>query len=274
VDALGDEHTALELHLTCRHPDQTSGVNSPGRQRPAERSGRLAGGSPDDVVERRRETGSWPSRARSVILYPVPRPQNPHVRASLLAAGQRLMHSRGFNGSGVKDFTEAAGVPKGSFYNYFASKEAFAVAVLEDYWLSIERQYGPILQDPRLAPVDRVVQQFRAMADDNEARNFALGCLLGNLALELADSSAEIRRTLRTLLGRWERSLADCLREAQDRGDLASEQDPDDLAAALIEAWEGAVMRGKIEQGRRAYQRFESVVVPRLVGMAVLSPSS
>jgi TetR/AcrR family transcriptional repressor of nem operon len=41
-------------------------------------------------------------------------------------------HNCGFNGCGVQDITAAAEIPKGSFYNYFASKEDFA-QILEEY---------------------------------------------------------------------------------------------------------------------------------------------
>jgi TetR/AcrR family transcriptional repressor of nem operon len=196
----------------------------------------------------------------------MPRPANPEVRASLLAAGELLIHSRGFNGSGVKDVAAAAGVPKGSFYNYFPSKDAFVIAVVEEYWGSIEARYGSILTGGDGRPGDRVIAFFRAMADDNEVRDFTLGCLLGNMALELADGSPEMRRTLANLFARWETRLAATLRDAQADGDVPADRDVVELAATLIEAWEGAVMRGQIDQGRAAYERFESVVVPRLIG--------
>jgi TetR/AcrR family transcriptional regulator, transcriptional repressor for nem operon len=207
---------------------------------------------------------NWESRA--VILSVVPRPANPEVRASLIAAGERLIHRRGFNGSGVKDVAAAAGVPKGSFYNYFPSKDAFVVAVVEEYWRSIEVRYGSILKDTTLAPRDRVIGFFRAMADDNELRDFTLGCLLGNMALELADGSPQMRGKLAELFARWETALAEALRDGQAQGEVAADRDVLELAATLVEAWEGAVMRGKIDQGRAAYERFESVVVPRLIG--------
>jgi TetR/AcrR family transcriptional repressor of nem operon len=195
----------------------------------------------------------------------VPRPSNPEVRATLLAAGERLIHARGFNGSGVKDLVLAAGVPKGSFYNYFTSKDAFVVAVVEEYWCSIEDRYASILRDTAVDPRERVVGFFRAMADDNETREFTLGCLLGNMALELADGSPEMRAKLAELFARWEGVLAEALVDAQAQGDLAVDRDVHELAATLIEAWEGAVMRGKIDRDRAAYRRFESVVVPRLM---------
>ena len=80
----------------------------------------------------------------------MPRPSNPEVRRRLLEAGLNLVHARGFAASGVKDITDAAGVPKGSFYAYFPSKEALAEAILEHYWSDIQTRLLPILDDGRL----------------------------------------------------------------------------------------------------------------------------
>lgn len=60
----------------------------------------------------------------------------PNVREQLMEAGLRTLHSQGFNGCAVQDITQAAGVPKGSFYNHFESKEALALAALEMFWVN------------------------------------------------------------------------------------------------------------------------------------------
>lgn len=195
----------------------------------------------------------------------MPRPQNPVVRAQLLDAGLRLIHTRSFNGSGVKDITAAAGVPKGSFYSYFPSKEAFGVAVLSYYWSKIDRDFGPLLRDPAVGPELRIRQFFRAMTDDNEAHHFTMGCLIGNLSLEYADHSPLMRRELAELMERWEDQLAGCIRVAQQQGAIPADADARDLSAMVIEAWEGAVLRGRIDQRRRPYDRFDTDVLPRLL---------
>jgi AcrR family transcriptional regulator len=76
----------------------------------------------------------------------VPRPANPEVRRRLLDAGVTMLHANGFHGSGVQQITDRAGIPKGSFYAYFPSKEDFAAAVLAHYWNGIRRTHGPLLQ--------------------------------------------------------------------------------------------------------------------------------
>jgi TetR/AcrR family transcriptional repressor of nem operon len=186
----------------------------------------------------------------------MPRPANPRVRAALLEAGERLIHERGYNGAGVQEIVDAAGVPKGSFYGYFESKEALLVAVVERYWDDVQARHGALLEDASRPPRERIAAFFAAMSDDHELRNFALGCLLGSTALEMSNPSDAARASLSSLFGQWEERLAAVLAE----GGLARE-----LAPALIEAWEGAAMRGKIAQDREPYERFERITLPRLL---------
>jgi TetR/AcrR family transcriptional regulator, transcriptional repressor for nem operon len=190
----------------------------------------------------------------------MPRPPNPEVRKRLLAAGLNLIHARGFAASGVKDITDAARVPKGSFYAYFRSKEAFAAAILDAYWNDIEARLVPVLEGDG-STQDRVTRFFHALADDHEAGSFLLGCLIGNLSLELSSNSEPVRAELLSILERWRGALAECLRS----GDLREDLDPDEVASRLIEAWEGAALRGKLIRSRIPYDRFESGTIPALL---------
>ena len=195
----------------------------------------------------------------------MPRPPNPEVRHRLLAAGLELVHANGFAGSGVKDITDAAGVPKGSFYAYFPSKEAFAAAILAHYWADIEKRLLPIL-DAGGSAQDRITRFFHALADEHEAGDFLLGCLVGNLSLELGGSSEPVRSELVRVLGRWDAALIACIRSGQAAsGGIRRDLDAEELASRLIEAWEGAALRGKVTRSRLPYDRFEALTVPALL---------
>lgn len=197
---------------------------------------------------------------RSATIGCVPRPSNPDVRRRLLEAGLSLIHARGFTASGVKDITDVAGVPKGSFYAYFASKEAFAAAILEHYWSDIETRLLPILEAEGLAR-ERITRFFHALADEHEAGDFVLGCLVGNLSLELGGSSEPVRAELLRILYRWDEALAECVRsEILDAAEIAQQ---------LIQAWEGAALRGKVARSRAPYDSFEAVTVPALLHRSV-----
>ncbi|NUL03035.1 TetR family transcriptional regulator C-terminal domain-containing protein [Streptomyces lunaelactis] len=203
----------------------------------------------------------------------MPRPANPLVRESLLDAGLTLFHARGFHAVGIKEITDTAGVPKGSFYSYYSSKNAFVAAVLDSFWAGIVRHHGPILTDPSTPPVRRLVEFFEALTRDNAKRGFALGCLLGNLALELSDDNGEARLRLANIMEQWSDLIAACLAEAGNTtDDGVATAETTDLASMIIESWEGAVMRGRVDQSRAPYDRFLTVSLPRLldaVGVSV-----
>ncbi|MGW0792712.1 TetR family transcriptional regulator C-terminal domain-containing protein [Streptomyces sp. NPDC002911] len=197
------------------------------------------------------------------------RPANPVVRERLLAAGVELMHTNSFHGSGVKEIANRAVVPKGSFYSYYASKDVFAAAVLAHYWAHVDRDFGPHLRDSSLPPVERLTAFFRAMTDDNARRDFTAGCLIGNLALEIADHSPEARTELGRILDRWTALVATAVGEAQRAGAVPGGTDAESLAAVVIEAWEGAVMQGRVRRCRDPYDRFTDMVLPRLLQLPV-----
>jgi TetR/AcrR family transcriptional repressor of nem operon len=183
----------------------------------------------------------------------------PSVRDKLVASGLEEVRRRGFNASGVQDITRAAGVPKGSFYNHFESKEAFGVAVLEEYWRGAA---GPlaVLRDRSLAPLERLRKHFDALAADLVERDYEAGCLVGNFEAELSSQSPLVRERLSGVLSEWGRAVEGCVREAQEAGEARADLDPGALAAFLIDGWEGAVLRTKVERDGRALRQFDQIV--------------
>src|SRR5215813_5667914 len=96
-----------------------------------------------------------------------------NVRERLLDAGVEIFHRRGFNGCGVQEITEAAGVPKGSFYNHFESKEALGAAVLDRYWQMRAGTSLPLLEDAGVRPRERLQRYFSAMAANMAKRGYS-----------------------------------------------------------------------------------------------------
>nr|WP_315597770.1 TetR family transcriptional regulator C-terminal domain-containing protein [uncultured Cupriavidus sp.] len=195
----------------------------------------------------------------------MPRPANPEIRNRLLTNGGRVIHNLGFNGAGVQDIVAAADIPKGSFYSYFESKETFVAEVLEAYWASIERRHGTVMYDARIKPLARIERLFEMLMEDHRALDFKLGCLVGNLSLELSNASGDVRKALEGILARWESMIAVCLDEAKVRQELPGDCDSAQLAAVIVEAWEGAVLRSKVERDGDACRRFLEVTLKRLL---------
>jgi TetR/AcrR family transcriptional regulator, transcriptional repressor for nem operon len=193
------------------------------------------------------------------------RPANTASRARLLDVGRTSFQRAGFHASGVQDLTQHAEVPKGSFYSYFESKEAFAGEVLEAFWASLELRHLPKLRDCKLSCVDRLTQFFRGVSEEHRRDGFVFGCLIGNFALETSATSEALRGKIALIMARWEDAVAACIAEGQATKEIAPEPSPSEIAATLIEAWEGATMKGKITRDRTPYRRFEKRVLPRLI---------
>ena len=187
------------------------------------------------------------------------------VREKLLEAGVETFGRLGFNGCSVQDITEAAGVPKGSFYNHFPSKEALAVAALQHYWSDGACPRLATLHDARLSPRTRLLTYFDQVIADIAAQQFRCGCLAGNMAAELSDHSSLVAQQLASIFAGWNREVSACVRAAQQAGEVRADADPEALAAFILNAWEGAVLRARIEKGERPLRQFREVLSSELL---------
>jgi TetR/AcrR family transcriptional repressor of nem operon len=184
------------------------------------------------------------------------RPSSHDVRGRLLEAGVQTFSKSGFNGCSVQDITDAAGVPKGSFYNHFESKEALGAAALEHYWAQVARERLEILTRGGVSPRQRLRTYFDQVTAEIADIGFTCGCLIGNMAAELSDHSPVIASQLSAIFANWSQRVAACIREAQAAGEITSDADPELLAAFVLNAWEGAVLRARIEKGDRPLRQF------------------
>ena len=183
----------------------------------------------------------------------------PNVREQLVEAGLKTLYRQGFNGSGVQDIVDAARVPKGSFYNHFKSKEAFAAEVLERYWQAGAVRTA-VLRDLTVGPVERLRIYFGALFDAAVGPDFEKGCMIGNFSTELPEQSPEIRERLAAIYAAWTRSIESCVREAQNAKRVRVDLPASAVASFLINSWEGAVLRARVERDTSPFVQFEEVV--------------
>ena len=187
----------------------------------------------------------------------------PNLHDDILAAGLEALHSRGFNATSVQDITEAAGVPKGSFYNHFSSKEELGAAVVEQYSLRAAKRRA-ILADASIEPLGRIRRHFEALIAAARYPG-SPGCLLGNFGAELSNQSPAIRERVSTAFEDWTLALAKVIEEAQNAGDVKKGVAAKAIAAFLIDAWEGAVLRAKVEQNRAPLEAFVDMTFAKIL---------
>jgi TetR/AcrR family transcriptional repressor of nem operon len=167
------------------------------------------------------------------------------TKQRLIVAGLRLMLERGYNGVGIHEILTETGVPKGSFYHHFASKEDFALQVVDAYASDVHALLEATLTDRRRPPLERVRGFFEGVRDAYEAEGY-LGCFLGALGQELSGASEVFRRKIEGCIAAIAGRLAVCLEEARARGDLPAATNTAQMADVLVDAWEGAALRTRL----------------------------
>ena len=179
-----------------------------------------------------------------------------NTRDRLLQVGLRHIRSMGYASTGVQEILNEADVPKGSFYHHFASKEAFATEVLELYVRGESERAEKILRDGKAAPLKRLRRYFEELIAVYGPTASISGCLIGNLSLEMADHSDSIQSLLHLSFSNWQAGTAGVLEEAIDRGDLASSSKSQELAAFLLNSYQGAVLRSKADRSNKPLESF------------------
>ena len=167
---------------------------------------------------------------------------------NLLDEGVALLMRQGYHGTGLKEILDAVNIPKGSFYNYFGSKENFAAEVIVHYitpYLNQLNQYLDESEGNAVAALNRYIEESIA---ELERTDFKGGCLLGNLMGELGDTSDLCRIALQNALNDYRNVWEEGLRRGQTGKRIRADKSANEMADLWVNAWQGALLRMKIEQ--------------------------
>lgn len=169
-------------------------------------------------------------------------------REKLLNHGVLLLTQQGYHGTGLNEILTAIQIPKGSFYNYFASKEAFGAEVVRHYITPFIEQLNSYLHNPELDALTAMQDYFNELIGALEQAEFKGGCLLGNLMGEIGDTSDTCRLALQSAVQDYQNLMTWGLQKAQEQGHVRTDKSAELLARLLLNAWQGALLRMKIEQ--------------------------
>ena len=187
------------------------------------------------------------------------------TREHLIDVGVRLMHEKGYGATGLTDILKAAGVPKGSFYHHFASKEDFAAAALERYGMREREHTASILSDTTIPPVKRLQRYFTDLVRIYGQRGPIPGCMMGRFSLESAAENTRLRKQISGSFSHWQHTIATVIQQAVARKELPASTDPESLAGFLLNSWEGALLRSLAEESDEALETFLNYAFNRLL---------
>jgi TetR/AcrR family transcriptional regulator, transcriptional repressor for nem operon len=169
-------------------------------------------------------------------------------RENLLNQGVTLLRGQGYHGTGLQEILDVVNIPKGSFYNYFGSKEDFGAEVIQHYTDPFIAQLTGHLERSDADALGAIRRYFDELIVQLEREEFKGGCLLGNLMGEIGDTSEVCRKSLQSAVRRYQDVLQSGLAKAQQQGTVRSDKSPEVMADLLVNTWQGALLRMKIEK--------------------------
>lgn len=179
-----------------------------------------------------------------------------NTREKILEAGAALVHRKGFNNTGLKEILDTSGVPKGSFYFYFKSKEDFGLALVDYYSERIAAMARTCFDDDSKPHLDRLRSFYQRIYARVEAEGCERGCPIGNLCQEMSDLSPVFRLRLESATESLALGVTELLRRAKDVGEVSIDLDPEETGWFIMSSWQGALLTMKVTKSTEPLRRF------------------
>ncbi|CRM81986.1 TetR/AcrR family transcriptional regulator [Pseudomonas sp. 58 R 3] len=169
-----------------------------------------------------------------------------NTRQVILDTAQVIVGRKGFSAVGLNEILQAAEVPKGSFYHYFNSKDAFGVVLLDSYFDHYIKGMQQLFNQPELSGFAKLMRYWHSWVDNQTGCTDTGKCLAVKLGAEVSDLSEPMRLALQRGTARTIALLAEALQHGVEDGSLPAQSHPESLARRLYALWLGTSVMSKI----------------------------
>ncbi len=189
------------------------------------------------------------------------------TREALIEAGIQQLSVHGYHGTGIKQILDEVSVPKGSFYNFFASKEAFVAEVISHYSHDLLNQLSEFIngEGKALTPIEQLRSIYRYSLKQYASHEFKKSCLVGSIATEISAESEMCRLELERAMKKWLQFFSTIFAEAQTQQLVRDDISSTDMAAVYWAAWEGALIKMKMSADTQPVKRIMELMIETLL---------
>ena len=173
-----------------------------------------------------------------------------HNIEDIIDKGTELFRKKGYNNVGINEILKECEIPKGSFYNFFETKEDFAEKVIDKYGVKSLKMISDALSDQSISPLNRLKQFYSMLIDINEKDGLDAGCLLNNLSVEVGGINTRISKVAEKNFKVWVEEIAKCVEEGQEQGEIIDTMPAEDIAEYMHAGIFGAFSRMKVNRNR------------------------
>jgi len=193
-----------------------------------------------------------------------------NTREEIIRKGAELIHAQGFKATGLQQILQTAGIPKGSFYFYFKSKEDFGLEIIDYFNAIISGIFTRYLSDKKTPPLKRLEKLLDFYEAAFQKSGYTLGCPIGNLSLELADTNERLRVHLGGVIETLIAQIESCLQEAKRDKSIPASMNVADTARFIFHGFEGAVLHMKVVKSIEPFRSFQSTLTGYFINIKSL----
>ncbi|MEO0339132.1 MAG: TetR/AcrR family transcriptional regulator [Bacteroidota bacterium] len=165
---------------------------------------------------------------------------------AMLREGMEILWSNGYNGTSVNDIVSAAGVPKGSFYFYFDSKDDFVLKALERYYLMECKPAFRLLEEKNKSAKERLLSFYRFRNENmKEELNCEKGSMICNISNEMSEHNEAIRSKIKGLHAMTHKKIIKVVDEAQEEGSMKKNIPAAEVVDFIENVFNGALITMK-----------------------------
>lgn len=189
------------------------------------------------------------------------------TREALIEAGIEHLSIHGYHGTGIKQILDEVNVPKGSFYNFFESKEAFVAELIGHYSEDLLGQLDEFMTGvgKDMTPVEQLRAIYLYSLERYANYGFKKSCLVGAMASEISSESEMCRIELESSMKKWLSFFAGIFEEGQQQGLFREDMSASEIAALYWAAWEGALIKMKMSANTQPVKRIMELMISTLL---------
>tara|TARA_R110001592_G_scaffold10098_2_gene52604 strand:+ start:13125 stop:13730 length:606 start_codon:yes stop_codon:yes gene_type:complete len=169
------------------------------------------------------------------------------TRSALIEEGIQQLSEHGYHGTGIKQVLDAVKVPKGSFYNYFGSKEAYVAEIIIEYNNQALVMFDEFVAQSKLSALDQLKTIYEFMLNKFADNSCQRGCLVGSIAAEIGNTFELCQHAMQTGVQDWLLRLDSLVSKGQLDGAIRTDIPSNDLAELIWSAWEGSLIKMKMD---------------------------
>lgn len=169
------------------------------------------------------------------------------TRSALIEEGIQQLSEHGYHGTGIKQVLDAVKVPKGSFYNYFGSKEAYVAEIILEYNHQALTMFDEFVDQSTLPALDQLKTIYEFMLNKFVDNSCQKGCLIGSIAAEIGNTFELCQKAMQASVNDWLSRLTALVSRAQTEGTIRKDIPSNDLAELIWSAWEGSLIKMKMD---------------------------